>query len=287
MHLNVRIILVALCISQSGCVDLTTVGNFAKESSLISSNKAMLDDTAAQTTVRSYALKHPIAGVDEKSLVDPGSQAFKDHLVVTNQALAALNGYMTALTQLSGETSASVRSDAGKFDSALTSFKVTDPAAKPTVDASTALSGILLDGDVRKDVAALIAHSQPYVQQITAYLSDQAQITSNEYAQAISFNQQSWGDLMQQTKADRDFCANVSLCAPIYLLATRARDADDAELAAKAKAAAVAATAFKKIGKDNDALAANIDHLDSDALIAILKSDEPDLLTAISNLQSL
>jgi hypothetical protein len=270
----------------SGCADLTAVGNFAKESSLITSNKAMLDDTAAQTEARTYAHTHQMVQI-ESSLVDPSSKEFTDRLAVTKNALDALNAYMTVLGQLAAKGVPSVSPNVSTIESALTSLKVTDPVIKPSLDATTALANIVLDAIVRKDVAKLIKSSASSVDQVTMYLADQAQTAANTYTQAAAFNDKYWSDLTRQTDKDKEFCASAGLCTPLYVLATRARDSDDVELAAKAKAATAAVTAFQKIRADNAALVANADHLNADALIETLKADEPDLLTAIRNLQTL
>jgi hypothetical protein len=283
-HGRVAFLIVALILS--GCVDLTAVGNFAKESSQISANKAMLDDTDAQTEARAYAHTHNMADA-ESSLADPASAAFKDRLAVTNSALAALNSYMTVLAQLSAKNSASVSSNVSSMESSLKSLKVTDPTVKPALDATSALASILLNATIRQSVAALITNAAAPVRQITIYLADQAQTTSNTYTQAVRFNQQYWSDLTTQTPADKKFCATANLCEAVYALATHARNAASTELTAKAQAAAAAVIAFQKIGKDNDALAANVNNLNSDALVATLKADEPYLLSAIQALESL
>jgi hypothetical protein len=274
-----RVALVVTCFFLSGCVDLTAVGDFAKESSVISSNKAMLDDTAAQTEARKYDTAN--------KFIDPTSKAFTDRLAITNHALDALNGYMTVLAQLSAGGVANVSSDFSAIGSALKSLKVTEPAVQPALNATSALVNILLDASVRSDVKKLITAAAAPVDQITAYLVDQAQTTSNTYTQAIAVNNKYWGDLTQQTDQDVKLCKSANICKLLDQLANRARAADYADLSAKAAAADAAVTAFKKIRSDNAALVANVDHLDSAALIAILKNDEPDLLTAIRNLKSL
>jgi len=273
------------CFVLAGCgVNLSAVGDFAKESSLISSNKAMLDDTAAQTEIREYDVEE---GIQNSNFIDPASKEFTDRLAVTNSALKALNGYMTVLAQLSANGVASVSSDFSTIGTALKKLNVTDPAVQPGLNATSAMVNILLDAAVRNDIEKLIRASGAPVDQITAYLLDQAQTTSNTYNQAIAVNDKYWGDLTRQTSEDTKFCKRVNLCKPVYVLTNRARNADRADLSAKAAAADAAVVAFQKIRSDNAALVANVDHLDAAPLIAILKNDEPDLLTAIHNLKAL
>ncbi len=285
MRYRYNIGLTIACFVLSGCgVNLSAVGDFAKESSLISSNKAMLDDTAAQTEIREYDVEN---GIQNNNFIDPASKEFTDRLAVTNSALEALNGYMTALAQLSANGVANVSSDFSIIGTALKSLNVTDPAVQPGLNATSALVNILLDAAVRNDIEKLLRASAAPVDQITAYLVDQAQTTSNTYNQAIAVNDKFWGVLTHQTGEDIKFCNRVNLCKPVYVLANRARGADRADLSAKAAAADAAVVAFQKIRRDNAALVANVDHLDAAALITILKNDEPDLLSAIHNLKAL
>jgi hypothetical protein len=277
MRYNGSIVITIACIILSGCVDLTAVSDFAKESSLISSNKAMLDDTAAQTEAHKYY----------DNFIDPASKAFVDRLAVTNHALDALNGYMTVLAKLSANDVANVTSDFSTIGTELKKLNVTDPAVQPAIAASSALTNLLLDATVRNDIKKLIITSAEPVDKIMAYLVDQAQTTSNTYNQAVAVNNKYWGDLTTQTKEDANFCKLANICKTLYYLADRARDADNASLNSKADAADAAVKAFKKIRVDNAALVANVDHLNGKALVAILKNDEPDLLTAVRNLKSL
>jgi hypothetical protein len=284
MRCSYRIGLTIACFILSGCsVNLSAVGDFAKEGSLISSNKAMLNDTAAQTEVREYDDQNNIAS----NFIDPTSKAFTDRLAVTNYALEALNGYMTVLAQFSANGVATVSSDFSTIGTAFKSLNVTDPKVQQGLDATSALTNILLDAAIRNDIKKLIIDSAAPVDQITAYLIDQAQTTSNTYNQAIAVNNKYWGDLTHQTSEDVKFCGQVNLCKPVYVLTNRARITDEADLSAKAAAAAAAVTAFQKIRRDNAALVNNVDHLDDAALVEILKNDEPDLLTAIRNLKTL
>jgi hypothetical protein len=272
------------CFVLAGCADMTAVGDFAKESSVISSNKAMLDDTVAQTEARDYA-KH--ANQTPNAFADPKSKAFVDRLAVTNAALAALNAYMTVLAQLTGNDMANVSSNFSTIGSTLKSLHVTDPAVQSARNATSALVNILLDAAVRNDIKKLLTAAATPIDQITAYLADQAQTTSNTYNQAIAVNNKYWGDMTGQSAEDARFCKLANLCQTVYLLANRAHAADQADLTAKAAAADAAVVAFQKIRGDNAAMVANVDHLSDQGLIAILKNDEPYLLTAISSLKSL
>jgi hypothetical protein len=278
MRATARTLFLAACCVLAGCVDLTAVSDFAKESSIITANKSMLDDTAAQTEAHLYA---------PNNFADPTSKAFTDRLAITNKALAALNGYMSVLAQLSASGVANVSSDYSTIGSGLKSLGVTDPSVQPAINAASALTNIVLAAILSKDVKMLITSAAQPVDQITAYLVDQAQTTSNTYNQAIAVNNRYWGELTQQTKGDARVCRTAALCKAIYVLVNRAHATDVADLTAKAAAADAAVTAFKKIQTDNAALVANVNELDAKSLIAILKADEPYLLAAINNLKAL
>jgi hypothetical protein len=275
-HCN-RLLFVILSFSIAGCVDLTAVNDFAKESSLITANKAMLDDTDAQTEARKY----------NSSYVDPTSKAFTDRLVVTNHALDALNAYMTVLAQLSANDVANVSSDFSAMGTGLKDLHVTEPTVQSGLNAASALTNMLLDAAVRTDIKKLLTAGAQPVADITTYLIDQAQTTENTYNQAIAVNNQYWGDLTKQTRTDEQFCKTANVCSAVYLLATRARDGDSKVLSAKAAAAGAAVKALRKIRADNAALVEHVDHLDAKAVVQLLKNDEPDLMTAIRNLRTL
>lgn len=277
-----NILAFALCLALSGCANLSAVGDFAKESSVISANKALLDDTDAQTEAREYALALNLPN----GFVDPASKEFTDRLAVTNQALAALNAYMTVLAQLSAKDVANVSSEVSTIGTALTSLNATDPKLQPALSAASALTNILLNGVIRKDIKKLIDSAAAPVDDIAGYLVDQAQTTSNTYNQAIAVSNRYWGSLTTPSKGESEFCRTANLCKVVDVLANRARDADIKNLSAKAAAADSASAAFKKIRSDNAALVKNTDHLDDKALIAMLKNDEPDLQAAIRTLKS-
>ena len=260
-----------------GCVNLTAVNDFAKESSVISANKAMLDDSDAQTEARKYDSSYP----------DPNSADFKNRLAVTNRALDALNAYMSVLAQLSANDVSNVSSDFNTIGSELKALNVTDPAVQKGVSATSALVDLLLNSVVRSDIKKLLINSAQPVADITGYLIDQAQTTANTYVQAIAVTNKYWGDLTSQTDRDKEFCKTAHLCETVYVLATRTRDADAAVLAKKNAAAMAAVKAFAKIQSDNAALVKNADHLDAKNLVDLLKADEPDLKTAINNLRAL
>jgi uncharacterized protein YutE (UPF0331/DUF86 family) len=278
-----NILPLALCAALSGCVNLSAVGDFAKESSVISANKALLDDTDAQTEAREYALALNLPN----SFADPASKEFTDRLAVTAHALTALNAYMTVLAQLSAKDVANVSSEVSTIGTALKSLNVTDPKLQPGLNAATSLANILLNEVIRKDVKKLIDSAAAPVDDIANYLVDQAQTTSNTYNQAIAVSNRYWGSLTAPSKGDSELCRTANLCKTVSVLANRARDADNKNLSAKAAAADTATAAFKKIRNDNAALVKNTDHLDDKALIAMLKSDEPDLQAAIRTLKSL
>jgi hypothetical protein len=191
------------------------------------------------------------------------------------------------LAQLSANDVANVGSDFTSIGSGLKSLQVTDSKVQSGLNATSALVQLLIDSKVRSDIKKLITAAAQPVDQITLYLADQAQTTGNTYTQAIAVNNLYWGDLTQQRPEDQKFCAVANLCNPVYVLATRARDAGNADLTAKQAAAAAAVTAIQKIHNDNAVLVANVEHLDAKALVDTLKGDEPDLLTAIRNLRSL
>lgn len=267
-----------MCSILAGCVNLTPVSNFAKESSVIAANKAMLDDTPAQAEAHLYA---------PNNFIDPTSKTFTDRLAVTNKALAALDGYMSVLAQLSASGTANVSSDFSTIGSGLKSLGITDPTVQPAITATSTLTNIVLEAVVTKDVKTLITKAAGPIDQITSYLVDQAQTTSNTYNQAIAVNNHYWGDLTQQTKQDAQFCKTTNLCKTLYGLANRAHAADVADLNAKAAVADAAVTAFKKIRTDNAALVTNVNQLDAQALVVLLKADEPYLLAAINSLKAL
>ncbi len=146
MRSNSCIPLMIACLALSACVDLTSVADFAKESSLISSNKTVLDDTDAQTEVRDYDNQNHVTN----NFIDPKSKLFTDRLAVTNAALSALDGYMTVLAQLSSNDVANVSSNFSTIGSALKSLNVTDPTVQPAVNATSALVSILLDTSIRQ-----------------------------------------------------------------------------------------------------------------------------------------
>jgi hypothetical protein len=261
----------------TGCVDLSAVNDFAKESTVLSSDKGMLDDTAAQTQARSY----------DSTLLDPKSKEFTDRLAITNQALVALNGYMTVLAQLSANGTPSVSAQISTIDTALKSLNVSDSKLQPSMNAVGALANVLLATAVRSDIRKLVKAAAQPVDQITAYLVDQAQTTSNTYNQAIAGNNRYWGQLTAQTAQDKHFCSTSSICNAVYALVAEARDSEAASLSAKAASADAAAAAFNKIRRDNAALVTDVAHLNSKDLVATLKSDEPELVTAIRNVRSL
>ncbi len=264
----------------SGCgVNLSAVNDFAKEGRLISSHKALLDDTEVQTQL--WDLSH------HTGPVDPESKEFKDTQAVTQAALKALNGYMKVLSQLSAKDVANVSSDFTTIDSDLTTLNVTNPKVRSGLEASGELAGILLDAAVRSDLKKLIVKAAEPVAQITTYLADQAQITHNVCIQAVAANHEYWAGLTNQTPADREFCSQHTICKPLYALANRALVTEDKDLNAKATAAETAAKAFQNIHDDNAALVSNVDHLDAKALTEILTNDEPYLISAINNLNVL
>jgi hypothetical protein len=277
MRHRIPLLFLGISLVISGCVNLTAVNDFAKEGSVIAANKAMLDDTDAQTEARKY----------DPSYEDPASKDFVDRLAVTNHALDALNGYMTVLAQLSANDVANVSSDFSTIGTGLKDLHVTSSAVQSGLNATSALTNLLLDAAVRGDIKKLLTASGQPIADITGYLIDQAQTTANTYSQAIAVNNKYWGDLTKQGDSDKEFCKSANLCAAVYVLATQARDVDSQSLSAKASAAEAAVAAFRKIRTDNAALVEHVDHLDDQAVIQILKNDEPDLLTAIRNLRSL
>jgi O6-methylguanine-DNA--protein-cysteine methyltransferase len=278
-----QFLVLALSAALSGCANLSAVGNFAQESSLISANQALLDDTDAQAQAREYGAA--LHAADDFG--DPASKAFTDRLSVTHQASSALQAYMTVLAQLSAGDTASVSTEVASISTAVGALNPGDPSLKPRMDAAASLSNLLLNGLVRKDLRQLIQSAAAPVDIITLYLADQAQITSNTYSQAIAVSNRYWGSLTTQSTQDIELCRSANLCKAVYALAGRARASDNADLAAKAAAADAAATAFKKIRSDHAALAAHTAHLDEKELIAQLKTDEPSLLAAIQSVHSL
>lgn len=250
----------------SACVSLTAVNDFAKESSIITANKAMLDDTEALRLARRY----------NPNITDPESKAFTDRLAVTHACLDVMNAYMTVLAQLSGGGVGNVSSEFSKIGQGLTALQVTDPRVQATVAAAGALSNILLDAVIRNSIKRLLVESARPVDEIMVYLVAQAQTTANTYNQAIAFNNQYWSDLFSRSAAD----------GVTSELGNRARRSDIAQLKIKAAAADAAVVAFQKIRADNAALAANADRLDAKALIEQLKANEPYLMSAINAMKS-
>lgn len=267
MRLHRLASIVACLFALSGCLNLTAVNEFAKQSSQITDNKAMLDDTEAQSLARRYG----------GNVLDPSSKEFTDRLAVTSACLDVLNAYMTVLAQLSGGSVGNVSSEFSKIGDGLTALKVTDPKVQTALTAASALTNLLLQNVVRNDIRRLIVSSASQVDEITAYLVAQAQTTSNTYNQAIAFNNRYWSDLYTQSSPD----------SVTRELANRARKADITSLNAKAAAADAAAIAFQKIRTDNAALVANADRLDAKSLVEQLKADEPYLMAAIKALKSL
>lgn len=258
---------VACLLVLSGCLSLTAVNDFAKQSSLITANKAMMDDTEAQSLARRY----------NGNVLDPSSKEFTDRLAVTYACLDVLNAYMTVLAQLSGGSVGNVSSEFSKIGDGLTALKVTDPKVQTALTAASALTNLLLQNVVRSDIRRLIVSSASQVDKITEYLVAQAQTTSNTYNLAIAFNNRYWNDMYNRSTPD----------SVTRELANRARKADIATLNAKAAAADAAIVAFQKIRADNAALVANADRLDAKSLVEQLKADEPYLMAAINALKSL
>ena len=261
-------LIIVLCglAALTGCLSLTAVNDFAKESSVITANKAMLDDTDAQTIANRY----------DRNVLSPDSDDFKNRLAVTGACLEVLNGYMTVLAQLSGGSVSNVSSEFSKIGEGLNALNV-DPTYQAIVAAVGALTNVVLDAVVQRDLKKLIGDSKEPVDAILAYLVAQAETTRNTYVQAVAFNNKYWGDLFDTSRVD-----------PIVKeLGNRAHRADIASLKAKTAAADAAVVAFKKIRADNAALAANASRLDAKALIEQLKADEPYLMAAINALKAL
>jgi hypothetical protein len=270
----------ASCALLSGCVNLSAVADFAQESSLLTANQAMLDDSAAQATAHLY----------DRSVEDPDSDAFKAHLIVTRNALAALNAYMNVLTRLTDRGQRTMDPETTKIEGDLALLNVADPKVKAGFDAASALAGILLDGVIRRQVAKLAPASAASIETITLYLADQAQVTANTYSQGANFSTGYWTGLKVRSGQDVKFCQETRLCDAVDALATRTMIADREQLKAKSRAAAAAAEAFRKIGKDHQALVDALKthkKLDDKGLIELLKADEPLLKAAIQNLKAL
>lgn len=266
----------------SGCVSLTAVSDFAQESSVISANKAALDDTVAQTQAYRFFQSHPAyqQEIPEwRSLADPASADFKARQQVTSAALDVLNSYMTLLAKLSAKDEASVSSGIAGIEAGLKQLNVADPKVKAGLDATAALANIILDAKVRGDVKRLVTASDPQIEQITRYLASSGEVAAIAYDLNIRINSAFWLDATRHCVGEN--------CGPIVELEARAWHADNAELSTKAKAAKAAANAFNKIGADHAALARHASDLNAKALQEQLKLDEPLLLSAIQNLRSL
>ena len=269
------IMLAACCMALTGCVDLTAVADFAKESSVITANEAQLNDSAALALL--YANGN-------KSALDPNSQQYKDEVTLTQKALTALNSYMGVLAQLSASDLPSVSSETKAIGTDLANLKVSGPEATAALNATTSLTNLLLSALQQRDIKTLVVKAKDPVDTILTYLIAKATLANVNYNGAITLSNEYWSSMVNPTDSDKVFCPKSGLCQPVYVLATRARNADASDLDAKAKAAKNAAAAFTKIKADNDALAQSADHLNAQALIDALKMDEPDLLTVIHSL---
>ena len=278
-------ILAAAAVTLTGCIDLTPVGNFAKESSTLA-GATTLDASDALVEVRTAAKS---AGLDPDQgaypVPDPVSSSFKQQQAVTAAASKALSAYMAKLAELSSKSTTSMGADISSISTSLGSLHVADAHAQAALSASQSLANLLTGAAVKYTTRTLILAAAKPVDEITLYLADQAKVLSDDYRNADNLSQDAWSRLRASAGPDVKNCQGSNLCPLVYRLAYRAAADDSVTLRTKAASALQAEVAFEKVRKDHQTLVDNVDHLTAEQVVDELRADEPYIQTAITDLR--
>jgi hypothetical protein len=274
-------------IGLSGCVDTTAIKNFANESSVISSDTAVIDGSdVAFAAVKQYVNAPEMSETYPDVLRSgPGTPEFDESKKVATLAAKVLQKYMEVLGKLAGETSVTGGGDVSGIAASLKTFGVTSPKVTPTLDATAKLANLLTAEYVRAELKEVVEQSNPYVQEITAFLARFARQNATLYDKARIVSGVYW---QSKVKGCEIVKGNSPVgCDAIIALATDVHAHDEAVFNQQIDPADAAAAAFEKIGADHQAIVDSAGNFNSTRLLDVLKTDEPVLVGAIRQLSKL
>jgi hypothetical protein len=271
----------------SACVDTTAIENFANESSVISSDTAVINGSdVAFAAVKQYVNTPEMSEMYPDVLRSgPGTREFVDSKNVATPAAKVLQKYMEVLGKLAGETTATGSGDVSGIVASLKTLGITSPKVRPTLDATVKLANLLTAEYVRAELKEVVERSNPYVQEITAFLAKFARQNATLYDKARIFSGIYW---QNKVKGCEIVKGNSPVgCVAIIALATDVHARDEAVFKQQIDPADAAAAAFEKIGADHQAIVDSAGNFNSTKLLDVLKTDEPVLVDAIRQLSKL
>lgn len=271
----------------TACVDTTAVKNFANESSVISSDAAVINGSdTAFAAAKPYLVSSEMKNKYPDALsLGPGTPEFEEAKKLAGPAAKVLQQYMQALAALAGSTTVTTSSDVSGIAASLKTLGVTSSKVTPALDATSQLANLLVAGYTQATLKEIVDRANPDVQTITKFLAAFAQQNATLYDKARIISGDYWQDLVKD-------CESVKSHPPVGCRATVAlavdvHARDEAILRQEIDAADAAAAAFQKIGADHQAIFDSAGKFDSAQLLATLKADEPVLLSAIQDLPKL
>jgi hypothetical protein len=270
----------------SACVDTTAVKNFANESSVITSNAAVMGSDAAFAAAKPYLNSPDMKQKFPDALSSgPGTPQFDGAQKLVGPASKVLQQYMQALAMLAGSTTVFNSTDVSGIASSLKTLGVSGSAATPALNATSQLANLVASGLAQQDIRDVVEKANPEVQIITKFLAVFAQQNANLYDKARVISGAYWQNLVADCEATKS--RPPVGCRATIALAIDVHSRDETTLRQQIDAADAAATAFNKIGADHQAIADSAGKFNSAELLQILKADEPALMSAINNLSKL
>jgi hypothetical protein len=262
----------AICVTVllAGCTDLTAVQNFATTASAISSDEPVLSSwPSSYDRVRSLAGTQAIVAISPdaaRSFIDKERETTADAQLAV-RAAQMLGLYLQTLAQLAGGSVTDVGKPASGIEESIQKLG----GASKDVTAATDALALLLRAWQNKAVGDVVKAANAPVQTITSFLANTADAVRLANLEAKTQSSAYWTSVGVRS-------------GNIYTQAILQRIIfdDDAYYQAQIEKAAVARTAFIKIGTDHAVLAMNADMLSSAS--ATLKADQPLLQNALSAL---
>lgn len=280
-------IAIASLVYLSACVDTAPIKNFANESSIISSDAGVINGSdAAFAAAQPYLVSSEMKQKFPEALnLGPGTLEFETAKKLAALSAKVLQQYMQVLGNLAGSTTVTTSSDVSSMATSLKTLGITNSALAPALDATSQLANLLATGLVQQTLKDVIKEANPSVQVITAFLAQFVEENATLYDKAKIISGIYWQDLLEDCES-RKSRPPVG-CRATIALAIDVHSRDENTLNQQIVAADAVASAFKKIGADHQAIVDSAGKFDSAQLIAVLKADEPVLVSAIADLSKL
>jgi len=263
-------LLISVGLLVTGCANQKEVTNFASESAIISSNKAVFDNAPLADLIKKYNLE-----IDTADL--PNQQR------VANSASIVLSNYMTALSKINDGNFTNIDNSISNVQSSLSTLTSKNPDVKAASAAVQKTADWMLRMVTNVKVVSMIKDNDNNIQTITSYLSKYAKQIEEHYIQINIGVDKHYSDL----KLDQMKCRSMHECATINAIVNKLQLEDDTLLKSKIAAIEAASVAFDKIGKDHHELAQHIKSPDLKEAFQFLQQNEPYLLDAISAINKL